>query len=123
MQSQLDKLNTEIIACRKCPRLVEWREEVARVKRKAYKDKEYWGKPVPGFGDPNARVLVCELPIDHRAPEYPAPISDLQMLVVCSGGKQRSAEDFRRLFAAAKLQLSVVHEPSLPMTVFEGRRV
>ncbi len=61
MQSQLDKLNNEIISCRKCPRLVEWREEVARVKRKAYKDKEYWGKPVPGFGDPNARVLVVGL--------------------------------------------------------------
>ena len=61
MQSQLDKLNNEIISCRKCPRLVKWREEVARVKRKAYKDKEYWGKPVPGFGDPNARVLVVGL--------------------------------------------------------------
>lgn len=57
----LDKLNTEIIQCRKCPRLVEWREEVARVKRKAYKDEEYWGKPVPGFGDPQARVLAVGL--------------------------------------------------------------
>jgi uracil-DNA glycosylase family 4 len=54
-------LNEEIIACRKCPRLVEWREEVARVKRKAYMDQEYWGKPVPGFGDPKARVLVVGL--------------------------------------------------------------
>ena len=54
-------LNDEIIACRKCPRLVEWREEVARTKRKAYKDHEYWAKPVPGFGDPNARVLVVGL--------------------------------------------------------------
>jgi uracil-DNA glycosylase family 4 len=61
MQSQLDKLNKEIIQCRKCPRLVKWREEVARVKRKAYKDQKYWGKPVPGFGDPNARVLVLGL--------------------------------------------------------------
>ncbi|MEP7135181.1 MAG: uracil-DNA glycosylase [Chloroflexota bacterium] len=61
MQSQLEILNQEIIACRKCPRLVEWREEVARVKRKAYKDEEYWGKPVPGFGDPQARVLVVGL--------------------------------------------------------------
>lgn len=61
MSSQLEKLNQEIIACRLCPRLVEWREEVARVKRKAYNDKEYWGKPVPGFGDPNARVLVVGL--------------------------------------------------------------
>jgi uracil-DNA glycosylase family 4 len=57
----LDSLNEEIIACRKCPRLVEWREEVARVKRKAYLDHEYWGKPVPGFGDPKARVLVVGL--------------------------------------------------------------
>ena len=61
MSAQLEKLNQEIIACRKCPRLVEWREEVARVKRKAYKDEEYWGKPVPGFGDPQARVLVVGL--------------------------------------------------------------
>jgi len=61
MSNQLDQLNNEIIACRKCPRLVEWREEVARVKRKAYKDHEYWGKPVPGFGDPQARVLVVGL--------------------------------------------------------------
>ena len=61
MATQLDQLNKEIIACRLCPRLVEWREEVARVKRKAYVDKEYWGKPVPGFGDPQARVLVVGL--------------------------------------------------------------
>ena len=58
---KLNELNQQIISCRKCPRLVEWREEVARVKRKAYKDEEYWGKPVPGFGDPNARVLVVGL--------------------------------------------------------------
>ncbi|HLA86594.1 MAG TPA: uracil-DNA glycosylase [Anaerolineales bacterium] len=61
MSSKLEKLNAEIISCRKCPRLVEWREEVARVKRKAYMDQEYWGKPVPGFGDPSARVLVVGL--------------------------------------------------------------
>lgn len=57
----LTSLNNEIISCRKCPRLVEWREEVARVKRKAYKDSDYWGKPVPGFGDPQARALVVGL--------------------------------------------------------------
>jgi uracil-DNA glycosylase family 4 len=61
MPSPIEKLNKEIVACRKCPRLVAWREEVARVKRKAYKDQEYWGKPVPGFGDPRARVLVVGL--------------------------------------------------------------
>ena len=61
MMDVLDMLNNEIIACRKCPRLVAWREEVAREKRKAYRDEEYWGKPVPGFGDPHARVLVVGL--------------------------------------------------------------
>ena len=59
--TELEELNKEIVACSKCPRLVEWREEVARVKRKAYKDQEYWGKPVSGFGDPQARVLVVGL--------------------------------------------------------------
>lgn len=58
---QLQKINQEIISCYKCQRLVAWREEVARVKRKAYRDQEYWGKAVPGFGDPNARVLVVGL--------------------------------------------------------------
>jgi uracil-DNA glycosylase len=60
-QSQLEELNREIISCYKCPRLVAWREEVARVKRKAYRDQEYWGRPVPGFGDPHARVLIVGL--------------------------------------------------------------
>ena len=60
-KSELEKLNAEIIQCRKCARLVAWREEVARVKRRAYIDQEYWGKPVPGFGDPNARVVVVGL--------------------------------------------------------------
>jgi uracil-DNA glycosylase family 4 len=60
-KTNLEKLNEEIIQCRKCVRLVEWREEVARVKRKAYIDQEYWGKPVPGFGDPNARVVSVGL--------------------------------------------------------------
>src|SRR5688500_5476266 len=60
-QSRLEQLNEEIIQCRRCARLVEWREEVARVKRKAYRDQEYWGRAVPGFGDPNARLLVVGL--------------------------------------------------------------
>ena len=59
--NSLNTLNEEIISCRKCSRLVAWREEVARVKRKAYRDQEYWGKPVPGFGDPQARVLIVGL--------------------------------------------------------------
>jgi uracil-DNA glycosylase family 4 len=60
-ESLLDTINEEIMSCRKCERLVAWREEVARVKRKAYRDQEYWGRGVPGFGDPNARVLVVGL--------------------------------------------------------------
>src|SRR6266700_3345325 len=57
----LDNLNREVIACTRCPRLVVYREQVAREKRRAYRDWEYWGKPVPGFGDPNARVIAMGL--------------------------------------------------------------
>ena len=57
----LSQLNCEVIACTRCPRLVVYREEVAVVKRRAYRDWEYWGKPVPGFGDPDARVLILGL--------------------------------------------------------------
>jgi len=57
----LAQLNREVIACARCPRLVEYREMIAREKRRAYRDHDYWGKPVPGFGDPNARVLVMGL--------------------------------------------------------------
>ncbi len=61
MASCLDLLNAEVVACRRCPRLVTYRELIAREKRRAYRDCEYWGKPVPGFGDPNARVLILGL--------------------------------------------------------------
>lgn len=57
----LDSLGRQVVACRLCPRLVEHREEVARVKRRAYRDWTYWGKPVPGFGDPRARLLILGL--------------------------------------------------------------
>jgi uracil-DNA glycosylase family 4 len=56
-----EQLNREIIGCRRCPRLVEWREKVARERRRAFADWEYWGKPVPGFGDTQARVLIVGL--------------------------------------------------------------
>jgi uracil-DNA glycosylase family 4 len=58
---KLDELNVIITSCRKCPRLVAWREQVAKEKRKAFQDEEYWGKPVPGFGDSNAEVFVIGL--------------------------------------------------------------
>jgi uracil-DNA glycosylase family 4 len=54
-------LNDEIVACRKCPRLVAYREKVASEKRLAYRDWTYWGKPVPGFGDPHAQLLIVGL--------------------------------------------------------------
>jgi uracil-DNA glycosylase family 4 len=54
-------LDREVVSCVRCPRLVVYREQIAREKRRAYRDCEYWGKPVPGFGDPNARVLVLGL--------------------------------------------------------------
>jgi uracil-DNA glycosylase len=57
----LEELNLELISCEKCPRLVQWREQVGREKRAAYKDQTYWAKPVPGFGDSNARVLILGL--------------------------------------------------------------
>ncbi len=57
----LKVLNAEVITCTRCPRLVAYRERIAREKRRAYRDCEYWGKPVPGFGDPKARVLVLGL--------------------------------------------------------------
>jgi len=59
--SRLAQLSERILGCQRCPRLVCWREQVARVKRAAFRDEEYWGRPVPGFGDPHARVFVCGL--------------------------------------------------------------
>jgi len=60
-QMQWEELNQRITACRICPRLTQYREEIARVKKRAYRDWEYWGKPVPGFGDHQARLLVVGL--------------------------------------------------------------
>jgi uracil-DNA glycosylase len=64
----LKVLDDEIVVCRKCPRLVEYREKVAREKRRAFRDWTYWGKPVPGFGDPDAALLILGLaPAAHGA--------------------------------------------------------
>ncbi|MCK5438411.1 MAG: uracil-DNA glycosylase [Gemmatimonadetes bacterium] len=60
-EEPLAALEAEITACRRCPRLVEWREEVARTKRAAYAEEEYWGRPVPSFGDPDAWLLIVGL--------------------------------------------------------------
>ncbi len=66
--AKLAALEREVVSCRRCPRLVEWRERVACEKRAAYRDEEYWGRPVPGFGDPGARVVLFGLaPAAHGA--------------------------------------------------------
>lgn len=58
---RLAVLADEIVACQRCPRLVDWREQVAHEKRRAYADEVYWGRPVPGFGDPEASLLIVGL--------------------------------------------------------------
>jgi uracil-DNA glycosylase family 4 len=64
----LDRLNAQIIRCRRCPRLVRYREKIAREKRLAFRGWDYWGKPVPGFGDPRAELLILGLaPAAHGA--------------------------------------------------------
>jgi uracil-DNA glycosylase family 4 len=57
----LERIRTEVVHCTKCPRLVAWRQQVGREKRAAYRDVEYWSRPVPGFGDPLAQVLIVGL--------------------------------------------------------------
>jgi len=59
--ADLERIAAEVVRCRRCPRLVAWREEVARTKRAAFADEEYWARPLPGFGDPAARVLILGL--------------------------------------------------------------
>ena len=67
-RATLPVLDARVSVCRACPRLVRWREDVARVKRASYADEEYWGRPVPGFGDPAPRILVVGLaPAAHGA--------------------------------------------------------
>jgi uracil-DNA glycosylase family 4 len=60
-QRSLALMHEALVACRRCPRLVAWREKVAREKRRAYRDETYWGRPVPGFGDPGARLILVGL--------------------------------------------------------------
>jgi len=61
MVDSLERVTAEVVECRKCPRLVEWRERVAVEKRAAFRDETYWSRPVPGFGDPNATLLIVGL--------------------------------------------------------------
>jgi uracil-DNA glycosylase family 4 len=66
--SPLARLEADVVTCRACPRLVEWRETVAADKRASYRDDVYWGRPIPGFGDPDAQIVVLGLaPAAHGA--------------------------------------------------------
>jgi uracil-DNA glycosylase family 4 len=58
---ELERVTADVVRCRRCPRLVEWRERVAREKVARFAEQEYWGRPVPGFGEPDARILVLGL--------------------------------------------------------------
>src|SRR5579864_4159077 len=83
--SWLTTLNREIVACRRCPRLVAYREEVARVKRRAYLSWDYWGKPVVGFGDPHARVLIIGLaPGAHGSNRTGRPFTGDASEILCT---------------------------------------
>ena len=61
MADSLDRIRAEVLACARCPRLVRYREQVARVRKKEFRSEEYWGRPVPGFGDPHARLVAVGL--------------------------------------------------------------
>jgi uracil-DNA glycosylase len=66
--TSLKVLNQEVIECRVCPRLVQYRENIGRVQKRAYRGQEYWSRPLPGFGDPAARLLIVGLaPAAHGA--------------------------------------------------------
>jgi uracil-DNA glycosylase family 4 len=68
IEKELHALETQVVGCRACPRLVEWRERIAHERRAAYRDEAYWGRPVPGFGDPTGRLLIVGLaPAAHGA--------------------------------------------------------
>src|SRR5271154_4593709 len=88
----LTVLNGEVVSCTLCPRLVAYRERIAREKRRAYRDCEYWGKPVPSFGDPHARVLVLGLaPGAHGSNRTGRPFTgdgsgDFLYPVLCEAG-------------------------------------
>ncbi len=67
-RAELHALEADVVACHRCPRLVAWREQIGAEKRAAFRDEDYWARPVPGFGDPNAHLLVVGLaPAAHGA--------------------------------------------------------
>src|SRR5450755_3321356 len=92
----LTELNHEVVDCTRCPRLVEYRERIAREKRRAYRDCEYWGKPVPGFGDAEARVLVLGLaPESHVTAFHRRSVVQVHVPGAVRDGLCQSAKRYR----------------------------
>ena len=77
-------LNAEITACTQCPRLVKWREQVAHEKRRAYVDWDYWGKPVPGFGDRDAHLLILGLAPGAHGANRTSPLPSIVTMAFSS---------------------------------------
>src|SRR5579859_4562875 len=75
MPSSLIQLNQEIVSCTRCSRLITYCQKIGREKRRAYLDWDYWAKPVPGWGDPNARLLILASRPAHMAPTAPDVLS------------------------------------------------
>jgi uracil-DNA glycosylase family 4 len=94
LSSGLATLREEVVTCRRCPRLVAWREEVARVKRAAFASETYWGRPIPGFGDPAATVLVLGLaPAAHGGNRTGRVFAALHAVGMASQPTSRSVGD------------------------------
>ena len=92
-RAALAALTAEIVVCRRCPRLVEWRERVAREKRAAFRDETYWGRPMKGFGDPAARVLLLGLAYKKNSGDArESPARRIATLLLDMGAEVRAAD-------------------------------
>ena len=98
----LAAITAEVVDCRRCPRLVAWREEVAANPRSSYRGEVYWGRPIPGFGDPAARALIIQyggsVKPDNAAEILRQPDVDGALV----GGASLKADSFLGIVAAAK---------------------
>ena len=101
-QSAFDALNQRVIACERCPRLRAYCAEIARKRRRAYRDETYWGRPVPGFGDPEAASSFSGLrpaPMARTAPVAPSPAMAPAIFSIRCSTKPDSPPSLRRAAA------------------------
>ena len=98
MRTELERLGDEINSCRRCPRLVEWREEQAADPPRRYRGEDYWARPLPGFGDPAARLVIVGLAPGrprrqpHRADVHRRPLRRLALRGAAPGRARQPAE-------------------------------